>query len=94
MNADFIVKIHDSPECRGQVLNVATGKETSINEIVHRLLVAMGQPDYPVIYGPERPGDVRRHCADVSRLTSLIGSRPADLSDDALHESVEWYNRV
>lgn len=92
--ADFIMKIHDSPECRGQVLNVATGKETTINEIVQRLLVAMGKPDHPVIHGPERPGDVRRHCADVSRLTSLIGSRPAELSDEDLQECVEWYNRT
>jgi len=92
--ADFIVRIHDSPECQGKVLNVATGVETSINELVARLLVAMGKPDHPIVHGPERAGDVRRHCADVSRLTGLLGDRPHTLSDEALAETVEWYNQV
>jgi UDP-glucose 4-epimerase len=92
--ADFIVKIHASDECRGQVLNVATGKETSINELVARLLVAMGEPNHQIIYDAERPGDVRRHCADVSRLVGLLGDRPSDLTDDALNETVEWYDRI
>lgn len=92
--ADFIVKIHDSNDCRGQVLNVATGKETSINDLVARLLVAMGEPNHPIVYDAERPGDVRRHCADVSRLVGLLGERPSDLTDAALNETVEWYDRV
>jgi UDP-glucose 4-epimerase len=92
--ADFIVKIHDSDACRGQVLNVATGRETSINELVRRLLEAMGAPDHPIIHVAERPGDVRRHCADVGRLVGLIGERPADLTDEALAETVAWYDGI
>jgi UDP-glucose 4-epimerase len=92
--ADLIVRIHDSPQCRGQVLNVATGKETTINELVARLLKAMGKPDHPVVHGPERPGDVRRHAADMSRLMGLLGERPQTLSDEALAETVEWYNQI
>ncbi len=92
--ADFIVKIHDSDACRGNVLNVATGRETTINELVRRLLDAMGEPDHAIVHGAERPGDVRRHCADVSRLVGLIGERPADLSDTALAETVAWYDEI
>lgn len=92
--AEMIARIYDSPECRGKVLNVATGTETSINQLVARLLDALGVPDYPVVHGPERPGDVRRHCADVSRLMSLIGDRPAVLGDEALAETVAWYHEV
>jgi len=92
--ADFIVRIHDSPACRGQVLNVATGDETSINTLVHRLLQAMGRPDHPIHYREERPGDVRRHAADVSRLVDYLGARPSTLTDEALGETVRWYNGI
>lgn len=89
--ADLTVAIHDSPECRGEELNVATGVGTSVNELVARLLGVLGSPDHPVVHVEGRPGDVRRHMADVSRLTSRLGRQPGVLSDDALAETVEWY---
>lgn len=92
--ADMFVQIHDSDACRGKVLNVATGEETTMNELVRRLLAVMSRPDHPVIHTSERPGDVRRHCADVSLLTSLLGHQPPTLTDDALAETVEWYREA
>ena len=89
--ADFIVRIHDSDRCRGQVINVATGVETSINHLVRRILLVMEAPNHPVMHQGERPGDVRRHCADVSRLQNLLGSTPRALDDDALAKTVNWY---
>ena len=35
--------------------------------MVRALLDALDAPDHPVVHGPERPGDVRRLLADVSR---------------------------
>lgn len=92
--ADLTVAIHDSPECRGQELNVATGVGTSINDLVRRILTILGAEDHPVVYTADRPGDVRRHEADVSRLLSLIGRKPEVLSDEALTETVAWYRSV
>lgn len=92
--ADTIVQVHDSPNCRGQVLNVATGRETSVNDFVRRILGVMGAPDHPIIHSAERPGDVRRHWADVSKIHSLLGHDVPTLTDDALAETVEWYRKV
>lgn len=92
--ADLIAQIHESPECRGKVLNVATGVETSVNDLVRRILVTMDRPDHPVVHAPERAGDVRRHLADVSKLSGILGHQPPRLSDDALQETVEWYLTV
>lgn len=90
-SADFAVRIHDSEECRGQTLNVATGVETSMNDLVSRILKILNKNDYPIIHTEVRPGDVRRHCADVSKLDSLLGKKPAILNDEELTETVEWY---
>jgi len=89
--ADFTVAIHETPEARGLEINVATGVGTSINTLVARILEIMGAPDHPIVHSPERPGDVRRHSADASRLVSLVGRQPSVLSDSALTETVEWY---
>jgi UDP-glucose 4-epimerase len=93
-SADLIAQVHDSEACRGKVLNVATGVETSVNELVARILSLMGRPDHPVFHSEERPGDVRRHLADVSKLESLLGHQSPRLTDDALGQTVEWYTSV
>jgi UDP-glucose 4-epimerase len=89
--ADFAVRIHDSADCQGKTLNVATGVETSMNDLVRRILAIMGKPDHPIVHTDPRPGDVRRHCADVSQLRGLLGGAPGVLSDDSLAETVQYY---
>lgn len=92
--ADLTVAIHETPEASGQEFNVATGVGTSINTLVERILAILDAPNHPIFHTEERPGDVRRHMADVSKLVSLVGRHPSVLSDDALTETVEWYQKV
>jgi UDP-glucose 4-epimerase len=92
--AEYVLRVHDAEAARGQVLNVATGEETSMNELVRRLLVILGAPDHPIVHTDPRPGDVRRHIADVSALKAVLGSHPPVIDDAALAETVEWYRQV
>jgi UDP-glucose 4-epimerase len=92
--ADMIVRVFESEACRGRVLNVASGVETSVNELVQHLLRVLGVPDHPVVHTEERPGDVRRHCADVSLASKLLDFEPHELSDDDLAETVRWYQAM
>ncbi len=92
--ADLIVEIHDAPECRGEVLNLATGVETSVNELVRRLLDVMGASGHEVVHTDPRPGDVRRHLADATKLRKIIGRDVPVLTDDELAATVEWYQKV
>lgn len=92
--AELIVALYDTPQAQGMEINLATGKETSINELVAHLLDALGAPDHPIVHTAERPGDVRRHAADTKRLQSLIGRTPEVLAPTAIAETVEWYRSV
>jgi UDP-glucose 4-epimerase len=93
--AEAAVQIHDVEGMVGQTLNVATGQETSINALVQMIFTAFGLRDYPVVHLPERPGDVRRHCADISALRELLPEAcPTPITIENLSETIEWYRRV
>ena len=91
--ADAFVRIYEEEATRGRAINIATGHEISINELVARLLNVMGVPDHPVAHKPRRPGDVRRHCGDVSLARELIGFEASAIIDEELEETVSWYLR-
>lgn len=93
--AEAAVQIHEIDGMVGKTLNVATGQETSINALVQMILTAFGLKEYPIIYLSERPGDVRRHCADTSALRELLPQAcPAPITIDNLAETIEWYRQV
>lgn len=89
--AEAMVRIYQSESTRGKVVNIATGYEITINELVGRLICVMGAPDHPIIHTDPRPGDVRRHRGEVRLLRELTGYDPKPISDDDLYETVQWY---
>jgi UDP-glucose 4-epimerase len=90
--AKGIIDISKNDACVGKVLNFATGVETTINDLVAYILNIMGVPDHPVIYSDSRPGDVLRHCADITMVRELLGYAPNGISEESLRETVEWYS--
>jgi len=65
--ADAAVEVYNHKNTRGKVLNIASGKDTSINTVV-RLIVEFLKCDKPIVYQEKRPGDVRRHIANSTGL--------------------------
>jgi UDP-glucose 4-epimerase len=89
--ATAFVRAYEEETTRGQVINIATGQETSVNHLVARLLRVMGSRDHPIEHTAPRPGDVRRHCGDIQLAQRLIGFRPEALTDEHLKETADWY---
>jgi UDP-glucose 4-epimerase len=88
--ADAIVRMYTEPATRGRVVNVASGREVSVNELVRLLLDALGS-DVPVNHVEPRPGDVRRHWASIDLARELFGYEPRTTLRDGLAETVAWY---
>ena len=88
--ADAIVAIAKTDAARGGVMNVASGEEVSVNRLVRGIADALGYTG-PIEYAPPRPGDVRRHLADVSRARDLIDYRPRTDLETGLRRTVAWY---
>ncbi len=73
--------------------NVASGVETSLNELAGTLLDVMGSPMKPE-YGPERKvNPVSRRLADISKAREMLGYEPQVHLRDGLVQLVGWWQR-
>lgn len=61
-------------EARG-ALNVGTGRETAVLELVERLARIGGRRDFEPRMAPPRPGEIERIALDCSRATEALGWR-------------------
>jgi nucleoside-diphosphate-sugar epimerase len=60
----------------GQVVNVACGRRTSLNQLLEHIGKIAGRAQ-PPDYRPVRPGDVRDSLADIRAAGELLGYEPA-----------------
>jgi UDP-glucose 4-epimerase len=75
----------------GEVFNVASGVETSLNDLAKALLTAM-EADLTVEYGPERNVNaVSRRLADPSRARARLGFETQVDLDEGLRRLVAWW---
>jgi UDP-glucose 4-epimerase len=91
--AEAAVRMYSAVQTRGRIVNVASGKETTINELVRTLLDVL-EADVPVTHSAPRPGDVRRHCANTARCLELLGFVPATDQHDGMAQTVAWYRSI
>lgn len=90
---DATVKLTNSKGAIGKVTNVASGIETTMNELVHTMLEILGKPDHEVNHVDPRPADVRRHCGGVKRAEELINFKPTTKLIDGLAATLDWYSK-
>lgn len=75
------------------VLNIASGTETSLGELATTLSSIM-EVDLPPEYGPGRKVNrVSRRLADVSKAEKLIGFRTRVSLREGLERLVEWWSK-
>jgi UDP-glucose 4-epimerase len=78
-------------DVRDDVFNVASGVETSLNELAYALLRAMGSKQKPE-YGPERKvNPVSRRLADTSKAKQMLGFEATVGLDEGLTRLVDWW---
>jgi UDP-glucose 4-epimerase len=75
------------------VLNVASGVETSLTQLAEALGRVMGVNASPEYGAARKATPVSRRLADVSRAQKLIGFRATVSLDEGLRQLVEWWAR-
>ncbi|MFH1054850.1 MAG: NAD-dependent epimerase/dehydratase family protein [Candidatus Altiarchaeota archaeon] len=89
---DAAVKVYNSRNTRGKVLNIASGKEISILQVIQTICKIMGCVKQ-LKYEPQRLGDVRRHIANISLATDLIRFEPKVGLYEGMKNTVEYYSK-
>jgi UDP-glucose 4-epimerase len=88
--ADAAVKVYYTKSTRGMVLNIASGKETTIKDLISKIAKIMNCKK-PIIYDKPRPGDVRRFVGSNSLAKKLINYEPKVSFDQGLRRTIDWY---
>jgi UDP-glucose 4-epimerase len=73
--------------------NVATSMETDVNRL-HELIAAAVGDVPPPHHGPEKPGEQRRSCLDVTLAAERLGWAPRIALADGLASTVEHFRRL
>ena len=84
----------DHPRAAGEVYNVASGEDRSVEEVAALLAGAMGRSGLlPEITGKARAGDIRHCIPDLSKARGELGLPPPRDFAQGLAELAEWVAR-
>jgi len=88
--ADAAIRTYYEKSTRGKVLNIASGKEMSIKDLVTKIARIMNSK-IRIVHDKPRPGDILRFSGSNSLAKKLIGYRPRVDFDEGLRLTIDWY---
>jgi UDP-glucose 4-epimerase len=74
----------------GELINVGSGRELSVNELFAQLK-ELTSSRYEPVYGAARPGELQRIVVDPSKAADVLGWRPTTELSDGLKQTVAWF---
>ncbi len=77
----------------GEVMNIACGERTSINELLRLIQETLNVSKEPR-HGPPRPGDVRDSLADIEMARRVVGYSPSVDLREGLGITAGYYKRT
>jgi UDP-glucose 4-epimerase len=82
----------DHPASTGEVINLGSGRATSVNRLCDLVLENFGhtRATYAVRHHPAQPGDIRLSAADVTKARQLLGWQPTVPFEDGMRETIAW----
>lgn len=79
---------------RGEVINIGTGRRTSVLELAGLIARACGTEGVTPVFEPARAGDVKDSLADLTRAKEMLAYTPIASLEEGLEETAAWAKRV
>ncbi|HEX9695524.1 MAG TPA: NAD-dependent epimerase/dehydratase family protein [Actinomycetota bacterium] len=76
----------------GEIVNVGTGVQTSVNELYRTMAASLGVNAQPR-RDDARPGELRHIALDVSKAASVLGWKPETSLADGIATTTAWFSR-
>ena len=85
-----LIMAYENENSRGQIMNLGSGKDISINHLLQEICDYMGYKG-EWEHHESRTSDVRKLCADISKARKLIGFEPEMPFEKGIKETLDWY---
>jgi UDP-glucose 4-epimerase len=85
-------------EAVGQVINIGSDEEITIDHLAHRMIRLSGRRA-SIVFVPEVEAygrgyeDIRRRVPDIRKMREMLGVTPRVALDDGLRRTIEWFAR-
>jgi len=80
----------DCEKAAGKILNIGTGKATSLNQLSRTFMKIMRCSNVKPKYVAPRAGDIRHSLADITKAKEILGYRPKVSLEQGLKKFIEW----
>lgn len=91
---DANLRAAESASAVGKVINVANGRQVTLNELLEIMKNVTGKSTAEARYEPLRVGDVRHSLADISLARSLLGYEPRVGLEEGLRLTFDWWQKT
>jgi nucleoside-diphosphate-sugar epimerase len=78
-------------DLRDEVIHLASGEETTINDLGRLILDLTDAAETPILYEERRRGEVERTFARPEKGVELLGFEPAHTLAEGLRKTVDWF---
>ncbi len=85
-----VLRACTAPNLSGQVLNIGTGRQTTVNQLCSFLQEILGRK-IPPRFGPPQPGDIKYDYADITKAKRLLSYEPSVDIQQGLGKTATWY---
>lgn len=94
--ANNLAALTTNPEAINQIYNVACGEQTSLNQLVEKLISSLAQyqaevKNAQVIHGENRIGDIPHSLASIEKGKTLLGYQPKMYFNQGIDNTCLWY---
>ncbi|WP_405135510.1 NAD-dependent epimerase/dehydratase family protein [Nocardia sp. NBC_01388] len=92
---DLLVRaaLTDRDDVHGQVFNVGTGSEDTVEALVNHIIDTIAHPDTGIDFGPARPGDPPRQLTTARKARATFGWAPKIGLREGLDRTITAYRQ-
>lgn len=90
---DANLRAAESTAAVGEIINIANGHRTTLNELLETMKTVTGRSDVKAQHEPPRAGDVRDSLADLTRARALLGYEPRVSLEEGLKLTFDWWKK-
>lgn len=84
----------EKPDANGQVFNIGSGEDRTVEDVARLQAASMGRPDIePLITNKARAGDIRHNIPDLTKAREQLGYESRQDFAAGLEELAEWVAR-